>query len=147
MIRTISDNINILRFDVSPFDLNLPVRFVGCDDNIGHPQSALFQELKGLGNNSFGGSVSRLVKLGTEIMMIEYKLLPKGFIQSRDEKKRVGRIMGMDDVKSTYCRDIETQHITSTGKIDVFAGICRKELYHEQDTPQSRGNPCLCFLK
>ena len=80
-------------------------------------------------------------------MMIEYKLLPKGFIQSRDEKKRVGRIMGMDDVKSMFCRDIETQDITSTCKIDVFPRISQKGLYHEPETLQPSGILFLCFLK
>ena len=80
-------------------------------------------------------------------MMIEYKLLPKGFIQSRDEKKCVGRIMGMDDVESMFCRDIETQGITTTREIDVFARISQKGLYHEPETLQPSGILFLCFLK
>src|SRR5258708_17722043 len=83
-IRPVPDHENVLRLHAASLNLDLFIRLVRRDRDVGEFEAAFLHESKSSRKEVIIRPVPRLIELGTKIMVVEDKFLAKGLVQSGD---------------------------------------------------------------
>src|SRR5207237_2432499 len=100
-IRAIPDDVDPAGVDLSALDVDVPIRLVGRDDEVGEPQTEVLEEPQRAINRPRRVArlvVARKIELGREVMMVEHDLPSEQLVDRGHKEQRVRRVVEVKNV-------------------------------------------------